>query len=116
MARGQLVIEGSEESAEESEQEINEAFAAFGLVADGQLDLDSETFALWPENLPTFNLWQQIQTQWRVGGVGNPTGLDYAGIEAYMRLSGIRKKDQANFLPGIQAMERATLNEWANQK
>lgn len=38
-----------------------------------------EEAELWPENWPAFELFSQLQTQWKVGMAG-PTGLDYATL------------------------------------
>lgn len=113
MACGQLRIEPGQDDAKQTE--IAAALAAVGLVAIDAVTLD-DTFALWPENLPTFNLWQAVQTQWRSGGMGPPTGLDYGGVQACMALRGVRKKEQAELFSGLQAMEQATLSAWDKQK
>ena len=113
MACGQLRIEQDQGDAKQAE--IDAALAAVGLVAIDAATPEV-TFALWPENLPTFNLWQAVQTQWRSGGMGPPTGLDYGGVQACMALRGVRKKDQAELFAGLQAMEQATLSAWDRQK
>lgn len=113
MARGQLRIEQEQDDARQTE--IDAALAAVGLVATAPL-APEEIFALWPENLPVFNFWQAVQTQWRIGGTGAATGLDYGGVQAYMNMRGIRKKDQAELIAGLQAMEQSTLTEWDKKK
>lgn len=71
---------------------------------------------LWPDNVDTFNLWCQLQTQWRVGMSG-ATGLDYTAVAAYLRdVVGIKKKDLPERFAEIRAMEVATLNEWSAQQ
>lgn len=112
MACGQLRIKPEDDARQ---TEVDEALAAVGLVATAQLDIE-ETFSLWPENLPTFLLWQSVQTQWRTGGMGSATGLDYGGVQACMDLRGIRKKDRAQMFESLQAMENATLTEWEKKK
>lgn len=112
MACGQLRIEQDQDDAQHTE--VDEALAAWGLVAAEPMELE-ETFALWPENLPTFNFWRVIQTQWRIGGTGRPSGLDYGGVHTCMDLHGIRKKNQPEVFAGLQAMERATLIAWDKQ-
>ena len=47
--------------------------AAFGLK---RTDVDREV-SVWPENWQAFNLFASLQTQWRTGGMGGATGLDY---------------------------------------
>lgn len=117
-ARGQLHIP-TPDQANDQQVEIDEALAAVGLVAvDAQGNTPSPDLAyLWPCNLPIFNAWQRIQTQWRTGGMGQRTGLDYAGVLAYLRdASGIHPRRQAEIFAGIQAMEFAALDEMDKHK
>lgn len=74
-------------------------------------------FYLLPENRAALDAWLQVQTQWRVGGMGTPTGLDYAGIEAWMRCTGRagNPRRARRLLQDLQLMERVTLNEWADR-
>lgn len=61
---------------------------------------------LWPENLPSASLYIACETQWqRAGMEGLPTGLDYAGVEAAMRLRG----DPPRLFDDLQALEREYL-------
>jgi len=63
--------------------------------------------------VPAFELWSAVQTQWRVG-MGGPTGLDYAGVEAVLRVLGVRGEQRRERFALLQAMERAALREWAD--
>jgi len=91
-----------------------------GLVADqdGQAGEPAGTASvntcyLWPCNVPTWNLWHRLQTQWRVGMDGR-SGLDYAAVAVYMeKVAGVRRKKFAETFSAIQAMERACLEAWA---
>ncbi len=74
-----------------------------------------QEFHLWPDNVPTFNLWLGVQTQWIVGMNGR-TGLNYGGIEVCMRLHQVRKKEQREMFIGLQAMEHAALDEWSKNR
>lgn len=116
LARGQLHIQGSQD---EPEQVFDDALAAFGLSAsaDDTDDDHQDKCYLWPCNVPAFNLWQRLQTQWRVGGMGSATGLDYASVSLYLRdVAGIKRKEMPELFNAIQAMERATLEEWAAKR
>lgn len=113
MACGQLRIESPQEQ-DARQAEIDAALAAFGLVATEPVAA-GKTFALWPENLPAFQFWQSIQTQWH-SGMNGATGLNYAGVQATMELRPIRKSRRAALFAAVQAMEQATLNEWAKKK
>lgn len=113
MARGELRIPGSDDEPDPQDQ-VDEAAAFFGLVPDQPVEVEEE-FYLWPENVPVFNLFRSLQTQWQ-SGMNGTTGFNYAGVEAYMRMKGVKRKDQAELLPGLQVMEAASLREWALMK
>ena len=68
---------------------------------------------LWPENLEAWQHWQAVRTQWRVG-VGGATGLDYAGVRAY--LDEMQPQDRAFVFRAICACEREVLDVWAQQR
>lgn len=77
---------------------------------------DSERVChLWPDNLHAWQCWQGVQTQWRVG-VGGATGLDYAGVRAYLDEQALPAEDRRSVFAGIQACERTTLEVWAEQR
>jgi hypothetical protein len=49
--------------------------------------------AIWPDNAKSFRLFLAVQTQWRFlagGKMPIATGLDYPGIEAAARMSGVK--------------------------
>jgi len=71
-----------------------------------------QEFGLWPENVPVWTLWQSVQTQWRIG-MGGPTGLDYAGIEALMRMRNVSRAERPELIEGLQVMEVVALEEFA---
>ena len=119
-ARGQLYIPNQGEDPDDT-TEIDEAAAAFGIqittedVDDGgdRSPPKQDLCYLWPDNVDTFNVWSQLQTQWRVGMSG-ATGLDYTAVTAYLReVVGVKRKDLDEWFKNFRAMEIATLNEWA---
>lgn len=85
------------------------ALAGLGLQTDA-----TELVYLWPDNVRAWNHWQGVQTQWRVGLRG-ATGLDYAGVRAYLDEADLGEQRRDVFA-GIQACERATLDVWAEQR
>lgn len=95
---------------------VDDALAVWGLVAESPLQAtEDDTFWLWPENLPTFNLWRcRLQTQWRSSMAG-PTGLDYPGVECVLRIYGIRGKERIETFAQLQAMELASLAAWQEE-
>ncbi len=50
-----------------------------------------------------------MQTQWRVGGMGGATGLDYAGVRAYLTGALRKRKKREQVFDGIRAAEAGTL-------
>jgi hypothetical protein len=72
-------------------------------------------FYLWPENVEAWHCWCAVQTQWRVG-MGGATGLDYAGVRAYLDEAGLQGQARRDTFAGICAAERATLEVWAEQR
>ena len=88
-------------------------------MQQGEADQSAEKFCyLWPCNVRTYAIWHRIQTQWRRGGTGERTGLDYSGVEVYLRcVERIPPNRQwAEIWAGLQAMEAAALNAWAQQQ
>jgi hypothetical protein len=47
---------------------------------------------IWPENLPAFELWARVFTQWRLDPEGRRSGLDYAAVVALGGLHWGRKR------------------------
>jgi len=94
----------------------NNAWAS-ALAGLGVLDAapDGERAYLWPDNVRAWNCWQGVQTQWRVG-MGGATGLDYAGVRAFLDEQQLAGDERREVFAGIQACERATLDVWAEQR
>lgn len=90
------------------------ALAAFGLVAIRQVE-PPETLYLWPENVPTWNLFQALSTQW-VPGMSGAVGLNYQSVNIVMAHWCIPRRDRQRVFSEIQAMERATLLAWEERK
>lgn len=78
------------------------------------LAAQEEVVFLWPENLPIWNHWLALQTQWRTGAAG-ATGLDYAAVLAYLAHTEPDKDARAQAFDCIRAMERETLTQWARR-
>lgn len=117
LARGELDLSDHDDDA--AEHELDSALAAFGLVLDRSAIGGPRPFFLLPDNLRPLQVWLQLQTQWlRVGMEGTATGLNYAGVEAYLRMSGhgSNPRRRQGLLRSIQAMEQATLAEWGERQ
>lgn len=113
LARGQLDLGARED---DQQRQRDEALAAFGLVAiDADQRSDDDAFVLWPENVPAVQLWLDAATQWRVGMAG-ATGLDYAAVEALLRINGIRGDQRRELFADLRIMEGATLRAWGEDR
>jgi len=66
-----------------------------------------EHYEVWPENWEAVILFCGLATQWKVGAFGGFIGLDYAAVEADLRLQRVR--DRARVYQKIKAMEYAAL-------
>lgn len=117
-ARGLLHIPKQGEA--DDEPEFDEALAAFGLQQvddDDAPPVQHDKCYLWPCNVADFVIWQQLQTQWRIGGMGVMTGLDYTAVIAYLRdVRGMNRQARADIFPGLRAMEDACLSEWSKKQ
>lgn len=89
--------------------------AAFGLYCEDGLAVDDDEFWLWPENEEAFWIWCSLQTQW-VMGMAGPTGLNYSGVESFLRMRGVGKKKRHQLFGMILVMERAALDEWDSKR
>jgi hypothetical protein len=91
---------------------VGSAVAAFMRAA---VPTHRAVFWLWPEHLPALRLWNELGTQWRIGMQG-PTGFDYPGIEAFMRIDGMPRGERRERFAELRTMERAALRTWAAER
>lgn len=74
----------------------------------------NEEHFLWPCNVQAWQLWLELQTQWRHGFNGR-TGLDYGAVLAYLRdIAGLRGEARRECMQALRAAELAVL-EFANE-
>jgi len=112
MARGQIEFEGANRAEVEH---TNDGLAAMGLQLVDDLEAQQDEYWLWPENDEAFGFWLSVQTQWNAS-MGGATGLNYPGVETCLRLRGLKKKARQHLFLLTQMMERACLEEWAQQR
>lgn len=95
--------------------ELSQDLISFGIDPhDADLDDHQQNeFPVFQENWDTLNAFLRFQTQWRVG-MNGVTGLDYAAIQAGLRMSGQRMRPQV--FEGLQAMEFAVLSAVAEDR
>lgn len=80
----------------------------------GATPLD-EVVYLWPDNLRAWQCWCGVQTQWRTSHAG-ATGLDYAGVRAWLLDEVPDDAQRRDIWRGLQACEIARLDVWAQQR
>jgi len=85
--------------------EINPSLAGIAalLGATGPVEV-------WPENMPAINLFSAISTQWRTGGMGGVSGLDYNVLFARMERMKLSEQDYEWMFDDIRAIEAEALN------
>lgn len=110
-ARGDLQ---QEQDHAKDQARLDEQYAFFGLVPDKPALPDLEPVYLWPENVASWNLFMDVQTQWRSNGVGN-TGLDYPSVHCVIDQHRVWRRRRRERFAEVQVMERACLEEWAEK-
>lgn len=71
-------------------------------------EIPVEDVYIWDINWSTFELFYNLNTQWRVG-MGGATGLDYSVIPAVAKMLGIKKKKLNEMFPDLRVMENEAL-------
>lgn len=116
MARGQLSTEDAQ-AADHDERDA--ALAAWGLKLEGDAPQLPAVY-LWPENLPTFQLWHLAQSSLRHGMQG-AEGIDYGALHAMvsrtrcMRLPASPRR-RASLWADLRIVESTALQEWAAKR
>lgn len=70
---------------------------------------------MWPDNWAAVMVFDAMATQWRVGGMGAATGLDYGVLPTVMRLAGVPPAERSELFESIRILEAAAL-EMMRQK
>ena len=73
-------------------------------------DFEDEDFDVWPENWPTYELFLDMDTQWRVG-LSGPTGLDYNVLLRLMDGLHLSDEDHQALFDDVRVMEHAALEK-----
>ncbi len=80
-------------------------------------EIPEDIIDVWDINWDTFTVFNAMSTQWRVGGMGSATGLDYNVIPTVGKMLGLKKKDINAMFPDLQVMENeALITMGENQK
>lgn len=64
---------------------------------------------VWPDNMPAINLFNSIATQWRHGGMGGITGLDYNVLFHRMDRMNLSDRDYEWLFDDIRVIESEAL-------
>jgi len=86
----------------------------FANLGTPELEASQDIAYLWPCNIDAWRHWKAVQTQWRTG-MGGATGLDYAGVLAYLREVGMKSNQRKETFEGIRAAEASTLQAWGEK-
>jgi hypothetical protein len=84
-----------------------EELAAFGLTAE---DVAADPVDIWPDNVAAFQIFSFMSTQWRVGGMGGATGLDYNVMYRKMDRLSLSPADYDDLEADLRIMEAAALD------
>jgi hypothetical protein len=71
---------------------------------------ESNYFEVWRDNWRAVTLFARMATQWRVSGMGEIIGLDYAAIEAALRLLCVPRHRRRSLFADFQIMEAAVID------
>jgi hypothetical protein len=71
---------------------------------------DVEECEVWPENWRAVRYFVRLGTQWRVGGMGDLIGLDYAAVESALRMLAVQRSRWSSLFKDFQVMEAAAVD------
>lgn len=72
-------------------------------------------FEVWPDNWRTVRVFSGLSTQWRLAPMGGFSGLDYAAVEAALRIWRAPRRRWRALFADIQIMEAAVV-DYFNEK
>jgi hypothetical protein len=100
----------------EAQSHLEAQFAANGIVLDEPVDVREplDAFYLLRENLPAWQLFLAVQTEWR--GTMDRIGLDKPGVLCIIDGRRVWRKRRREMFASIMLMERAVLEEWRMQQ
>jgi hypothetical protein len=78
----------------------------FGLKLE---EIPVEEILVWDINWNAFRVFNTLNTQWRIGGMGHATGLDYNVIPSVGKMLGFKNKQINEMFPDLQVMENEAL-------
>ena len=72
-------------------------------------ELPNEDVMVWDINWESFTVFNSMASQWRIGGMGDATGLDYNTIPVVAKMLGIKSKKVKDIFSDIRVMENEAL-------
>lgn len=72
-------------------------------------EMPDEIIEVWDCNWPAFMVFNSMASQWRIGGMGDATGLDYNVIPVVTKLLGYKKKEAQGIFSDLKLMENEAL-------
>jgi hypothetical protein len=101
-----MSVSGPIETQAEEDARLTEEARALGFEYTPQKRPQEEepVCLIWSENLPAFELWARVFTQWRTDPEGRRNGLDYAAVVA---LGGLHwgRKQLATIMDDLRVIE-----------
>jgi hypothetical protein len=79
------------------------------LAGIAALLMSAPDYEVWPDNMPAINLFNTISTQWRISGMGGPTGLDYNVLFNRMDRMKLSEQEYEWMFDDIRTIESAAL-------
>lgn len=93
--------------------EIDDALAAFGLVAEGNEESTDEPFKVYAINWETLQVFWFTWNQWRKLLIGNQAVrdcMDWSQVDAALNLSKVKRGKRPMIFEGLRAMEKEVLD------
>jgi hypothetical protein len=101
----------------ERHDDTDKALAAFGLVIESGAETSDAPFAVYTINWPALSIFWATWNQWKKIAVGTniiKVCIDWAQVEAALKMSGIERSEWPLIFEGLRAAETEAL-EWLNK-
>lgn len=73
-------------------------------------------FEVYLRNVPAYELWERMFTQWRVAGFGDELGLDYNTAFSIMDRMQVDLDDQLELLDRLRLIESGYISEMSRKR
>ena len=80
-------------------------------------DYEEDPIEVWPEHARAWAFFcDSCSTQWRSGGMGGPTGLDYTAVLTVIQFEETGKEQAKELFDQIKLIERGALTAMAEAR